>query len=288
MPADFLVRDFPALKKPVFRLGLSGSFGLDEAGAREALETARYVFWTPTMKGLTPALRGALRRDRAAYVVATGPLLGFTRGGVRRAAERRLRQLGTDYLDVFQLYWLSKMSALTGAVQEELLKLRAEGKIRALGASIHDRPRAGRLAEDSILDVLMIRYNAAHAGAEQEIFPHLARAAAGDRRLHRDLVAKAPEAAEGLERPGHDAGRLLPLGALVVRTSTSPCAARGTRQSGAPTSRPSGRARSRRRSSPGCASTGAPCTAETVILTRARRGASRPADPAGRRARQGR
>jgi aryl-alcohol dehydrogenase-like predicted oxidoreductase len=67
------------------------------------------------------------------------------------------------------------MSALTGKVQEELAELRDEGKIRAAGASIHDRKRAGRLAEDSILDLLMIRYNAAHPGAEQEIFPHLAR-----------------------------------------------------------------------------------------------------------------
>ncbi len=52
--------------------------------------------------------------------------------------------------------------------------LRDEGKVRWLCASTHDRPRAGRLAADSILDVLMIRYNAAHPGAEQEIFPHLA------------------------------------------------------------------------------------------------------------------
>jgi hypothetical protein len=29
------------------------------------------------------------------------------------------------------------------------------------------------LAEDSPLDLLMIRYNAAHPGAEREIFPHL-------------------------------------------------------------------------------------------------------------------
>ena len=42
-----------------------------------------------------------------------------------------------------------------------------------LAVSIHDRPRAGRLAEDSILDLLMIRYNAAHPGAERDIFPHL-------------------------------------------------------------------------------------------------------------------
>lgn len=175
MQTAFLVRDVPALKKQVFRLGLSGSFGLDEAGAREALETVQYVFWTPTMKGLTKALRDVLRRERERYVVATGPLLGFTRGSVRRGAEHRLRALGVDYLDVYQLYWLSRMSAQTAAVEEELLRLREEGKIRVIGTSIHDRPRAGRLAEASIFDLLMIRYNAAHAGAEQDVFPHLAR-----------------------------------------------------------------------------------------------------------------
>ena len=165
METAFLVRDVPALKRQLFRLGLSGSFGLDEAGAREALETARYVFWTPTMKGLTKALRDVLRRDRERYVVATGPLLGFTRGSVRRAAESRLRALGVEYLDVYQLYWLSRMSAQTGAVEEELVRLREEGKIRVIGTSIHDRPRAGRLADSSIFELLMIRYNAAHAGA---------------------------------------------------------------------------------------------------------------------------
>jgi len=57
----------------------------------------------------------------------------------------------------------------------DLLRLKEEGKIRAIGASMHDRARAGRLAEDSILDLLMIRYNAAHPGAETDVFPHLAR-----------------------------------------------------------------------------------------------------------------
>jgi aryl-alcohol dehydrogenase-like predicted oxidoreductase len=175
MPADFLVRDVPALKKRVHRLGLSGSFGLEEGAAREALERLQFVFWSPRMKGLTSALRDALARDRERYAVSAGPLLGWFPGAVRRAAEGALRTLRTDYLDVFQLYWLGKMSAFTGAVQEELVRLREEGKVRALGTSIHDRPRAGRLAEDSILDLLMIRYNAAHPGAERDVFPRLAR-----------------------------------------------------------------------------------------------------------------
>ncbi|NJD63615.1 MAG: aldo/keto reductase [Deltaproteobacteria bacterium] len=127
------------------------------------------------MKGLTAALRAVLARDRERYAVSAGPLLGYFPGAVRRAAESALRTHGTDYIDVFQLYWLGRMSAFTGAVREEMAKLRDEGKVLALGVSIHDRPRAGKLAEDSILDLLMVRYNAAHTGAEQEIFPHLAR-----------------------------------------------------------------------------------------------------------------
>ena len=171
---DFLYREVPRLGRRLFRMGISGSFGLDEAGCREALERIQYVFWSTRMKALTAALREALARDRERYAVSAGPLVGYFPGAIRRAAEGALRMLGTDYLDVFQLYWLGKMSAFTGAVREEMVKLREEGKVRALGVSIHNRPRAGKLAEDSILDLLMIRYNAAHPGAEQDIFPRLA------------------------------------------------------------------------------------------------------------------
>jgi len=151
------------------------SFQEAPAAEREALERVQYVFWSPRMKALTPALRDALARDRDRYVVSAGPLLGYFPGAVRRAAEAAMRTLCVDSLDVFQLYWLGKMSAFTAAVQEEMNRLREEGKVRALGISIHNRPRAGTLAEESILDLLMIRYNAAHPGAEVEIFPHLAR-----------------------------------------------------------------------------------------------------------------
>jgi aryl-alcohol dehydrogenase-like predicted oxidoreductase len=164
----------PGLGRRVFRLGLSGTFDLDEAGCREALERVQYVFWSPRMKGLTAALRAVLARNRERYVVSAGPLLGYTPGAVRRSAVAALRSLRVECLDVFQLYWLGKMSFFSGAVQEEMVKLREEGKVRLLGVSIHDRPRAGRLVSDSILDLLMIRYNAAHPGAERDIFPHMA------------------------------------------------------------------------------------------------------------------
>ncbi len=171
---DFLFREVPALGRRLYRFGLSGSFGLDEKGCREALERIQYVFWDPRRKELTSALRDVLARERDRYVVSAGPLLCYFPGSVRRAAEALLRKLSVDYLDVFQLYWLGRMSAFTDDVQKEMVKLREEGKVLSLGVSIHDRKRAGKLAEDSILDLLMIRYNAAHPGAEQDIFPYLA------------------------------------------------------------------------------------------------------------------
>ena len=39
--------------------------------------------------------------------------------------------------------------------------------------SCHDRKFAGEIATKNALDVLMIRYNAAHRGAEEDIFPHV-------------------------------------------------------------------------------------------------------------------
>jgi len=51
--------------------------------------------------------------------------------------------------------------------------LREDGKVRFVGMSCHDRAFAGRLASEGTLDALMIRYNAAHRGAERDIFPNL-------------------------------------------------------------------------------------------------------------------
>ena len=58
-------------------------------------------------------------------------------------------------------------------LEARLAPLRDEGKVRRIGLSTHDRKLAGRLASEGQFDTLMIRYNAAHRGAEIDIFPHL-------------------------------------------------------------------------------------------------------------------
>jgi aryl-alcohol dehydrogenase-like predicted oxidoreductase len=160
--------------KRVFRLGLAANYGIEEAGIRSAFERGiNYVYLTPRGKMAKP-LRDAIARDRDKLVIAAGPTVGYLGGSVRRTAERLLNKLGTDYIDVFQLMWLGVGSAWTDSIVRELVHLKESGKARALAVSIHDRERAGRLAKESPLDLLMIRYNAAHPGAERDIFPHLA------------------------------------------------------------------------------------------------------------------
>lgn len=174
---SFLYRNLPVINRRVFRLGLACNYGIDAEGIEWALGEGgvQYVFWTPKQKRATEVLRRALRRDRDRYVVATGPTTALWKGSLRRFADRARRVLDIDQLDVLQMFWLGKTSRFSPAIVAELEKLRQEGVTRSIGISIHDRKRAGELARSSSLDVFMIRYNAAHPGAEQDIFPHLDR-----------------------------------------------------------------------------------------------------------------
>jgi len=172
---EFTHATLPSLGKEVLRLGVAGNYGLKPPDIEYAADRGvDYWCWSPNYKTVTPALKELFKQDRERHVVAMLGL-GLTTGMVRRGVHKALRLLGTDYLDVYQLSWLSRTSRFSPAIQDECLALREEGKIRSIGVSIHDRARAGRLAADSILDMFMIRYNAAHPGAEQDIFPHLHR-----------------------------------------------------------------------------------------------------------------
>ncbi len=159
--------------KRIHRLGLAANYGIDEAGVRGAMDRGVNTFlWTMRSKGLKNPLREALKARRDEVAVVGYAKIGWFGWGVRRGAEALLRDLGTDHLDVYLLGWVGVGAALTSATERELLHLRESGKVRSIGVSIHDRPRAGVLAASSPLDLLMIRYNAAHPGAEREIFPH--------------------------------------------------------------------------------------------------------------------
>ena len=174
MTAEWLTRDIPRLGRRIHRVGIACNFGMDTAAFNAAIEAGiNYVFWTPKMRAITPALRDALRRDRDRIVLATGPTFSFFGGSLHKGTEHILRTLQIDTIDILQQFWLGKMGAETTATADALEELKASGKVRMVGTSIHDRPRAGELARNHTYDMLMVRHNAAHPGAEDDIFPHV-------------------------------------------------------------------------------------------------------------------
>jgi aryl-alcohol dehydrogenase-like predicted oxidoreductase len=159
----------------VSRLGLSGSFGLDQRAALRAFHElgVDYFFVTPAMRGLFAATRELIQSGhRERLIVATGANLPFG-WSVRRAFEKAARELGTDRIDVFHLFWVQAHWYVTGKTWSEMQRLKQEGLVGALAISCHDRPMARALADELELDVLMLRYNAAHRGAESEVLASL-------------------------------------------------------------------------------------------------------------------
>lgn len=160
----------------VMRLGLSASYRPGKAAIHRALdEGVNYFFYFGFDTQMVKTLREVLPRERERYVVATGAY-NYIWGAqdIRRTLEKRLRQLRTDYIDVFQFLGIMKPKEYTDRVRRDLEALRGDPRVRAIGVSIHDRKFAGQLAAAGAVDALMIRYNAAHRSAEQEIFPCLA------------------------------------------------------------------------------------------------------------------
>lgn len=175
MADDFLHTTLGKTGIKVFRLGLSGTYRPGKDAILQAIEAGINYFFCYGFDGqMIRALRNSLRTKRDKLVVSTGAynlVLGHL--NLRRTLEKRLRQLGTDYIDVFLFLGVYSSKHIRPDVFEDLIRFREEGKVRAIGISCHDRKLAGKLASDGTIDVAMIRYNAAHRGAEQEIFPNL-------------------------------------------------------------------------------------------------------------------
>ena len=160
----------------VSKLALSLTYRPGKDAVKMALDSGVNLFFGYGFDShFTSAFRNKVKANRGDFVLATGAYnLIWGHPNLRKTLEKRLRQLGTDYIDIFLFLGVMKPQQCPDSVLEELARFRQEGKVRAIGISGHDRKFAGQLARDGKVDVLMARYNAAHRGAEEDIFPHLA------------------------------------------------------------------------------------------------------------------
>ena len=158
-----------------FRLGLSASYLPGQRTVERALdEGVNYLFCYGFDLQMIRVLRRLPADRRDGITIATGAYNWIIwQQDLLGTLEKRLRQLRTDHIDVFHFLGVMKPKQLTPRVRDELAMLRADPRVRAVSISCHDRKLAGQLAAEGALDCLMMRYNAAHRGAESDIFPHL-------------------------------------------------------------------------------------------------------------------
>jgi len=121
----------------------------------------------------------ALKAHRSKMIIATKggsdfyhdpPRLNFTESHLIMAVDKSLKRLGTDYIDLYQLHNPPFSIIEGGRLFEPLEKLKAQGKIRHYGISIHD-PQEGMLAmKMGKPAAIQVVYNYLRRDAAEELF----------------------------------------------------------------------------------------------------------------------
>jgi predicted aldo/keto reductase-like oxidoreductase len=155
----------------VGRLGISSSYGVPGDALERAFERGvNYIYWGSRrlasfgegLKRLRP------QRDRFVLVIQS-----YTRaaGLMAWSLERALRALSYDRADVLLLGMWNK--PVSPRILDAARQLKQRGLVRFLAVSTHQRTLVPQIATANDFDIVHFRYNAAHPGAEKDIFPHL-------------------------------------------------------------------------------------------------------------------
>ena len=175
--------DLPRGLPSVPRLGIAtrGNTTLEADDVHYAFERGvRYFNWCGKPDGLSRAVREF--GDRRREIVFATQIKARNADEAQRELDWILKQTGGERLDVGTLYYVeseAEWGAITGpgGAWDGLAARRRQGDLGLLGLTSHQRPLAARWAlqrsEDGArrLDMLMVRYNAAHTGAEEDVFP---------------------------------------------------------------------------------------------------------------------
>jgi aryl-alcohol dehydrogenase-like predicted oxidoreductase len=146
-------------------MGLAPSYGAGEGEVLAAYaHGVTFFFWGALrLRSFGAGIR-RLPRERITIAVQTFTHRGFLLRPSVDAARMRLR---TDFIDVLCLAF--REHGIEPRVFDAARSLVDRGVVRSLMVSAHDRARIVSYAND--FDALMVRYNAAHRGAEDSVFP---------------------------------------------------------------------------------------------------------------------
>jgi aryl-alcohol dehydrogenase-like predicted oxidoreductase len=160
----------------VNRVGLASGYGAPTATIEKAYREhgINYLYVSPVLnvRSMMRAVRNLAPGHRDdLYIVLARPMIRGWR--LERYVERWLGKLGLEWID---LLFQDVRKPLSPDVLDRVKRLQDGGKVRHLGISSHNRPLLGKIACGEAMppvDWFHVRYNAAHNGAEQDVFPRL-------------------------------------------------------------------------------------------------------------------
>jgi predicted aldo/keto reductase-like oxidoreductase len=152
-------------------MGISSSYGAPAAAVERAIDAGMtYVYWgSIRTAAFAEALRHlAPRRDRFMLAIQSYSRVGLA---LAWSVERALQRIGYDHADVLLLgYWNHRMRP---RILDAARTLQRRGLVNYVAVSCHSRSLAESFAASGDYDIVHLRYNAAHPGAERDCFPLL-------------------------------------------------------------------------------------------------------------------
>ena len=160
----------------VGRIGVSSSYGAPASVYEEAFERGCNYFTLGTfIKGssreMVKSIQEILKRGKRGELVLALNSYAHFPGLTELFFKSRLNKLGVGYADILNLGYFMKrprQNIIDGA-----LRMREKGLVNYIGMMSHNRKLFPELHKEGIFDLFHLRYNAAHRGAETEVFPKL-------------------------------------------------------------------------------------------------------------------
>lgn len=157
----------------VGRIGIGTSSGLTPGDVEEAVDRGiNYLYWGSLRKeAFGKAIRHVAKRRRDDVVIV---VQSYTRAAfyMRRSVDSALRALDVDCCDLLLLGMWNETPPRR--ILDAAVALRDAGRAKHIMISCHQRSTFAKYIDDPTYSAIMVRYNAAHPGAETEVFPHLA------------------------------------------------------------------------------------------------------------------
>jgi aryl-alcohol dehydrogenase-like predicted oxidoreductase len=169
------------------RLDLNAGLGEDHAVGivRQALDLGVNIIDTASVYGTEHVVGKALRgvsRDSVVICTKTSKPASdkiFSVHKILESLDKSLKQLGVDYVDVFQLHAVppAAYDYVRDEIAPALLRERERGKFRFLGITEtapndHEQVMLNRATQDGIWDTAMLAFHLMDQVARSQVFPH--------------------------------------------------------------------------------------------------------------------